>query len=89
MQSGEAALHPPTALNQHGTVSSSAVGNARGDPAGTQQPPARVVVIATVGEQCPGLATGSATEAADRRERLPHHQKTSDSGSVPTRAPNR
>lgn len=78
VQPGEAALHHPAMPAQPGTMGDASTGDARSDPAGAQQPPVLVVVIATVREQFPGLAAGPTTQPADRRNRVDQGQQLGD-----------
>lgn len=84
VQPGEAALHHPAVLAQPGAVGDASAGDARDDPAGAQEPPILVVVIATVGQQFPGFAPGSATKSADRRDGVHQGQQLGDVVAVPS-----
>ena len=78
VQPGEAALHHPAMPAQPGTMGDASTGDARSDPAGAQQPPVLVVIIATVREQFPRLAAGPTTQPADRRNRVDQGQQLGD-----------
>jgi hypothetical protein len=78
VQPGEGPLYDPSDLAQPRSVWGAAAGDDRLDPALPQQATVLVVVVATVGIQPPGLATGTAATAADRRDLVQQRQELGD-----------
>jgi hypothetical protein len=78
VQPGEAAFDDPAMPAETGAVGGAAAGDAWGDAAGAQQPPVLVVVVATVGEQLPRLASRPAASAADRRDGIQERDELGD-----------
>jgi hypothetical protein len=78
VQPGEAAFDHPAVSAQAGAVGDAAAGDPRSDAPDAQQPPVLVVVVATVGEQLPRLASRPAASAADRRDGIQERDELGD-----------
>ncbi len=68
VEPGEAAFDDPADLAQPGAVLDTAAGDARPDAALAQQSSVLVEVVAAVGEQLAGLASGPTAPSANRRD---------------------
>jgi hypothetical protein len=83
VQPGETAFNDPTDLAQPRAVRDTAARDSWNDAALAQQPPVLVEVVAAVGVELAGLASGPSACAADRWDRVEQRQQLGDVVAVP------